>query len=189
MAATIARVPAAAVGPTGRVPWSYRLLQEWVAVKYPSAIPLYELRLGPTSAHVVGVHITPALEAMLRTENWYADAVLIIPGVTLIVEAKMQANPSAVGQVLFYSRLALQTPALEQYRNQPIQPVVLFAEEDDAVSNFARSFGVRVEIYSPAWIEDYLYRVQFRNRVTVPAGLPDGSPLRTINMRRQQPPP
>ena len=164
------RPPVAVPGKTGRRPWSTQLLREWASVKYPRARLLEQVRLGPTSAHVVGVKLSPALERMLAIENWYADAIIPLPHEVLIVEAKVYANPSAVGQVLFYQRQAFRTAGLQELMNLPFTPVVLFAEDDDDVTRFAQGLGCRVEIYTPAWIADYLTQVQFRRRSTLTPG-------------------
>jgi hypothetical protein len=147
-----------------RIPWSTMLLREWVSLRYPKALVMEQLRLGPTDRSLVNVQVTPELERMLRLANWYADAVVLAETEGLIIEAKMQPNPSAVGQALFYHRLYWQTPELAGYQQLPFASVVLFAEADQTVTDFARSLGVRVEIYTPQWIGHYLERVQFRGR-------------------------
>jgi len=137
-------------------------------MRFPG-VHLYEqVRLGPTSAKLIGVEVSPALERALRVENWYADGILQLPSEVLIIEAKVKATPGAIGQVKFYLRQAFRTPDLQPWMALPFVPVVLFAEDDSDVSNFARQEGCRVEIYTPQWIADYLTQVQFRNRVTAP---------------------
>ena len=153
-------------GSRSRVPASSMLLQEWVSAKFAGAQVFYELRLGPTAKTLLGIQVSPVFEAMLRVSNWYADAVVITPAEVLVVEAKVDPNPSAVGQVLFYRTLIYATPALQAYTTMPVAPVVLFAEDDSGVTPFARGLGVRVEIYTPAWIAQYLAQRQFRNRST-----------------------
>jgi len=165
-----ARSPVAIPGPTGRRPWSTELLREWASKKYPGQKLIEQMRLGPTSAKLVGVTVHPSLEAALRVENWYADVVIVLPHEVLCIEAKIKANPSAVGQALFYLRLMMSTPELQMYMQVPFVPVVLFAEDDQAVGNFARGMGCRVELYTPGWIADYLTQVQFRKRSTAPPG-------------------
>lgn len=123
-----------------------------------------QVRLGPTSATLSGVQVSPALERALRVENWYADGLILTPSEILCVEAKVKANPSAVGQVLFYLRLMMATPEVQPFMAIPFVPVVLFGEDDAAVRNFALGLGCRVEIYTPPWIADYLTQVQFRVR-------------------------
>lgn len=151
-------------GKRRRTPASTMLLHEWVSLRYPQALVFYQLRLGPTNRSLVNVEVTPALERMLRIANWYADAVILDHGEGLMVEAKVEPNPSAIGQALFYLRLYWSTPELAPYAQTPFRPVVLFAENDPAVTDFARSLGVSVEIYTPPWIATYLEQVQFRGR-------------------------
>jgi hypothetical protein len=140
------------------------LLREWSARMFPGEQLLEQMRLGPTRSHLVGVTVTPALEAALRVNNWYADGVLFLADKTLIVESKIKPNPSAVGQVLFYARLAIRTPVFQSRLGLPIQTAVLFAEADNDVSDFARALGVAVFTHTPMWIADYLQLVQFRAR-------------------------
>lgn len=144
------------------------LIQQWAAAKYPGYHLYEQVRLGPTSATLVNQVVSPALERMLRVQNWYADGVIALPNEVLCIESKMAATPGAVGQVLFYLREMSRTPDLQNLMHLPFVPVVLFAESDDDVNNFARQLGCRVEIYTPSWIGDFLNQVQFRNRVTAP---------------------
>jgi len=141
-------------------------MDEWLSRRYPGVRSLGRLRLGPTSATVNGVSLTPAEQAMLSVLNWYADAIVLSPFEQLIVECKVVAKPSAVGEVLFYRQLLYATPAIQALLPLTVQPVVLFGEDDPVVGSFARSLGVRVEIYTPQWLPDYLARVQFRGRGT-----------------------
>ena len=168
------RSPVGVPGPTGRRPWSTQLLREWAGVKYPNSHLAEQVRLGPTESKLVGVAVSPALEAALRVENWYADGIIVLPDEVLVIEAKIKANPSAVGQALFYLRLAMSTPSLTSQLGNQFTPVVLFAEDDAAVSSFARQLGCRVEVYTPAWIADYLTQVQFRARGTASPGASNG---------------
>jgi hypothetical protein len=149
-------------GKRRRIPASTMLLHEWASLRYPGALVFYQLRLGPTNRTLVNVTVTPELERMLRVANWYADAVILTESEGLMVEAKVEPNPSAIGQALFYLRLYWQTPELAGYSHLPFSPVVLFAENDPTVADFARSLGVRVEIYTPPWIADYLNRICYQ---------------------------
>ena len=156
--------PVAVPTRTGRRPWSTMLLREWAAAAYPGFQLFEQYRLGPTHASLVGVTVTPGLEEALRVMNWYADGVIYAPNETLLIEAKMKPNPSAVGQSLFYLRLLPSTPQHNAKPYAPIVPVVLFAESDPTVTMFAQSLGVRVVTYTPRWVEDYLNQVQLRAR-------------------------
>jgi hypothetical protein len=143
------------------------LLREFSARMFPGVQLLEQVRLGPTRSYLVGVTVSPALENALRVSNWYADGVLFLPDKTLIIESKIRPNPSAIGQVLFYGRLAIRTPIFQSHLAMPIQTAALFAEVDQDVSDFARAMGVAVFSYTPMWIADYLQLVQFRARSTL----------------------
>jgi hypothetical protein len=146
------------------------LLREWASVAYPGVQLLEQFRLGPTTSNLVGVVVTPALEAALRVNNWFADGVILAPHETAIVEAKVKPTPGAISQVQFYSRLIARTPQLQNRLALPIVPIVLFAENDPDVTSFAQTQGVRVAVYTPPWIQDYLQLVQFRYRAPGPSG-------------------
>jgi hypothetical protein len=144
------------------------LLREWAAMKYPAVNLFANIKLGPTQAHLVGVKVHPSFERALQVEMWYADGMIDLPSEVLIIESKMQASPQAVGQVKFYCRQVIRTPRFAPLLVKPIVPVVLFAEDDYDVTQFCRTEGVRVELYTPAWIEDYLSQVQFAQRGATP---------------------
>jgi len=143
------------------------LLDEWLSRRYPAVPSLGRIRLGPTSATVRGVTLPPNLASMLQVLNWYPDAIVIAPGEQLVIEAKVTAKPAAIGEVLFYQHLIYRTAALTPYIQTVFQPVVLFAEDDPDVAAFARGLGVRVEIYTPAWIVSYMQTVQYKPRTGV----------------------
>ena len=143
---------------------STRLLHEWAQMQPWESPPSYELRLGPTTQSVSGVQLTPAIEAMLRRANWYADLIGLVPHELLVVEAKVVANPAAIGQLEFYRTLISSTPALRSYLDRLIVPVLLVAVDDDAIHQWALSKGIRVAVYSPTWIENYLIQKHFRRR-------------------------
>jgi len=143
-----------------------QMLHEWVSLHGWQAQAIYELRLGPTPQTLVGVAVSPQLEAMLRVALWYADLVVPTANELLVVEAKVQPKPGAVGEALWYSTLVPTTPVLAAYAHLPVVPVVLFGESNDMLNTWARSLGVRVELYTPPWIAEYLSTRQFRNRST-----------------------
>jgi hypothetical protein len=105
---------------------------------------------------------------MLAVYNWYADAVIVLDDQVLCIEAKMRATPSAVSQVEFYLGQMIRTPAMQQYMNRPFVPLCLWAIDDPAVSAYARGRGVRVEVFTPSWIEEYMTASLYRTRATNP---------------------
>ena len=151
------------------------LLREWSAARYPGRVLLEQMRLGPTHGELNGVAVSPAMSRMLSVNNWYSDGVIILPDAVLAIEAKMKASPAAVSQLQFYIQQMMGTAELRPYLNRPFQGVLVWAVDDPAVSAFARGKGLRVEVFTPTWIETWLQLVPFRNRSSVPVKASEGS--------------
>ena len=138
------------------------LLSEWLALFRPDTIHLWNLRLGPTVQRVTGQPLTPAIEGMLRRFNLYADCVSIGPSVIEVCEAKVVAEPGAISQVETYVDLAPATPELKAYPGRAFVPLLLFATDSDIVRQKAIAAGINYNVYSPAWIQDYLASKYYR---------------------------
>jgi hypothetical protein len=143
-------------GARSRIQSSTRLLSEWLALYHTGDLVWYQLRLGPTAQTTPGVQLDPALERMMRRRNLYADAVVVTPTAIEVVEAKVVATPSALSQVRTYAGLVGATPELKPYGHRPIIPIVVFATDDPIVRQEAAALGVRVVVYTPTWIGEYL---------------------------------
>jgi len=161
--------PVSVPGPSGRRPWSTMLLREWADRTYPGVKILENFRLGPTTLKLSGVVVTPAIEAMLRVNKSFADAILMPASETIVVEAKVRPTPSAVSQVQFYAELLPTTPDMQGRLGLPIRCALLFAADDPSVTSFARRHNCAVYIYTPPWIADYLAGVQYRGQFKSPS--------------------
>lgn len=155
--------------PRRRIQASTRLLHEWSVMQPWDAPPMYELRLGPTPLVANSPTITPAIERMLRVFNRYADMVGITPTEIQVIEAKVVADPGAISQLQHYIDLVYTTPLLQTYGNRRVQGVLLFAVNDPIVQQRAVAAGLRVLIFTPAWVQDYLNLKYFRRQGPAPA--------------------
>jgi len=165
---------------------STELLSEWLALYHRDARVFHNLRLGPAPAVPRGFVPSPEIERMLKRRNRYADAVVVTPAELLVVEAKMDPSSAAIGQVLDYADLVTSSPELAPYASLQIVPVVLWPADDPIAHRRAAALGVRVEIYTPSWYEEWLregyWRMQStrqsRRAIARGAGTPspDGSP-------------
>ena len=124
--------------------------------------PIYELRLGPTPLVANAPTITPAMEQMLRRFNRYADMVGITPTEIQVIEAKVVAEPGAISQLQHYIDLVYTTPLLQTYGNRRVQGVLLWAVDDAIVHQRAVAAGIRVVIFTPDWVQEYLNLKYFR---------------------------
>jgi hypothetical protein len=157
-------------GTRRRTQASTRLLHEWSQSQPWDAPPIYELRLGPTPLSANAPVLTPEVEAMLRVFNRYADMIGITPREIQVIEAKMVAEPGAVSQLQHYIDLVHTTPLVRDWAPRSVQGVLLFAVNDPIVAQRANSVGIRVEIYTPAWTQDYLNLKYFRRQKIIPSG-------------------
>jgi hypothetical protein len=137
---------------------STRLLHEWAQTQQWDSGPWYELRLGPTPQVTTGGYVSPAFARMLSVFNRYADLVGIARGEIQVVEAKMQFDPGAISQVQHYVDLVLQTELVKQYAARVVSPVILVAIDDPIVHQRATAAGIRVEVFTPVWVNDWLAR-------------------------------
>lgn len=147
-----------------RTPASTRLLHEWSVMQPWVAPPSYELRLGPTPLTTPLSGLTAGMEALLRNSNRYADMVGITAKEIQVIEAKMIADPGAVSQVLHYRDLVYATPLLKEYSGRVVQPVLLWAVDDAIVHQTAVRQGIRVIVFTPSWVQEYLQRSFLRGR-------------------------
>lgn len=156
-------------GARRRVPASTKLLHEWITLTHPHDQVFYELKLGPTVGHVAGVELNPKLTAMLRVTNWYADATIVTPDEIQVVEAKVAPQAGAISQLEHYRDLVLETPMLHEFPNRAVAMVLLFGFGDSAIVPRAQNRGIRVEIFTPAWLHEYLITRNFHRRYFAPS--------------------
>jgi len=149
---------------------STRLLHEWSVMQPWDTPPIYELRLGPTPLSANADNITPNVEAMLRVFNRYADMIGITPTEIQVIECKMVAEPGSISQLQHYVDLVHYTPLIQQYSGRIVQPVLLFAVDDPIIHQKANAVGIRVEIFTPSWVNDYLNIKYFRRQRVISSG-------------------
>ncbi len=94
----------------------------------------------------------------------WADAVVILPDRIVLIEAKILPKPGVGEQLDLYERLIPETPELRQHAHKPIEKVLVCAIEDRLVTQLLRERGIRVVVYKPAWIDEYLDLVEARER-------------------------
>ncbi len=150
-----------------RIPASTRLLHEWSVLQPWIVPPEYELRLGPTPLVAASPNLTPGMVTMLRNSYRFADLVGITAREIQPVEAKMIPGPGDVSQVLHYRDLVYATPLLKQYSGRVVQPVLLWAVDDAIVHQTAVRQGIRVIVFTPAWVMEYLNTRFRRDRARV----------------------
>ena len=133
-----------------------RLTAEWMMEQYPQGGYTLNARLGPA---LDGLVESIGLDRALReSAPWRprVDALAVEPRVVVLVEAEIRQVRNAVGNLLVYRNLVPTTPELREHWGKPVEMVLLSPWTNSTIDAMARTAGVRVAIYNPPWIADYV---------------------------------
>ena len=116
------------------------MLNAWLWDKHRTDTQWRRVRLG--------VLPTKELARMYMTLLRWVDAIYLHDGVVYIVEAKLRAEPGALGQLDLYEKLFKQTPEFSDYSEWPIQKVLLTAVMDLNMAELCSEKDVEYELYT-----------------------------------------
>lgn len=137
-------------------PREQRLVSEFVAEFYEGYETRTHVHLGSTPPRLRGRFAKPEDERLVGVFRRWADALVFMPDRLVLIEGKILPQPGVLAQLSLYERLIPNTPELAEHKDKRIEKVLVCALEDPLISTLAREEGVRVVIYRPLWIEDYL---------------------------------
>ncbi len=131
-----------------RVDWERLLVYEYVKTYYNDVPHWFREEVGP---------LPPSEYPMLyaKTRRW-ADAIVHLPDETLLIEGKMKAEPSVIGQLLNYKNLLPQTPLFSKYREIPIAMQLVCAMIDKDTMELVEQAGIDVVMFKPSNYEEWL---------------------------------
>lgn len=116
------------------------MLNAWLWEKHRTDVQWRRVRLG--------VLPTKELARMYMTLLRWVDAIYLKDGVVYIVEAKLRAEPGALGQLDLYEKLFKETPEFSDYSLWPIQKVLLTAVMDLNMAELASEKDVEYELFT-----------------------------------------
>jgi hypothetical protein len=137
-----------------------RLIAEWMMQQYPRGGYTLNARLGPA---LDGLVESIGLErALQESAPWRprVDALAVEAGLVVLVEAEIRQVRNAVGNLLVYRNLVATTPELREHWGKPVEMVLLTPWTNSTIDAMARTAGVRMEVYNPPWIADYVAELQ-----------------------------
>ena len=137
-------------------PREQRLVSEFIARFYPDYPSRTHVHLGSIPPRLRGMFITDEDARLLGVHRRWADALVFLPDRIILIEGKILPQPGVVSQLLLYGELIPKTRDLGEDRQKPIEMVLVCALPDPVVSELARRQGIRVVIFRPEWIEEYL---------------------------------
>lgn len=116
------------------------MLNAWLWEKHRTDTQWRRVRLG--------VLPTKELARIYMTLLRWVDAIYLKAGVVYIVEAKLRADPGALGQLDLYEKLFRQTPEFDQYKTWPIQKVLLTSVMDLNMAELCSEKDVEYEMFT-----------------------------------------
>jgi hypothetical protein len=141
-----------------------RLLSEYLADRYKGQRIILQPRLGAIAPHLDGVELSAGELRSLGVWRRYPDAVVLMPGRAVIIEASLKPDPGKISLIELYARLFPLTPEFGEYASLPTEKLLVFGVHDHILEAMARDHGVRVEVYQPQWILDWLESLRPRDR-------------------------
>jgi len=125
-----------------RMDWERILALEYVDTFYREKPHWMREGIGPIPPGEEGKYYT-------KTRRW-ADAIVRDDDALIIIEAKMEAEPSVIGQILNYGRLLPQTPMFRKYTDLPIKLRVVTASTKDDVKEMVEHAGIEFVEFKPS---------------------------------------
>ena len=146
-----------------------RMVAEYVQRTYPQGLVFMRLRLGVMEPDVGPRTLSPEEMAMLGVFRRWADAVVVTQDELIVVEASIRSDSGDPSKLVLYGRLVPSTPELKAFLNRRLVLELVVAVEDPAVTALAREMGIRVRVYPPPWLPEYLAQLHRRERRPIQA--------------------
>jgi len=121
-------------------------LNRWLWEKHKTHVQWRRIRVGPLPSK--------AMARMYMSLLRWVDAIFLQEGMVHIVEAKIAPRAGAIGQLLLYKELFLQTPEFQAYKSWPIVLDFLCPEPDLQLAETCTKHGIRYIVWKPKDFDD-----------------------------------
>jgi hypothetical protein len=137
-------------------PRELRLCSEFLARFYPDNESQTHVHLGPSLTRVGGRFTSDEEAKLVGVFRRWADALVFLPDRVILIEAKILPQPGVISQLQLYAELIPKTPELSEHKDKWVERLLVCAIEDSLITELARREGIRVIIFRPVWIDDYM---------------------------------
>ncbi len=148
-----------------------RFLFEWVAANYPGRIWHHQFAVGKDPELAGVVLVDDAERRLARRLNRRVDMLIPPPPDLVVIEATMDKPVPSVSQLEGYLLLLRATPEYSDWRDAPITPILLTAQDDSVARVLAERAGVVYKWWTPPWIDEFYAIYPDRRRRTPHAGM------------------
>lgn len=142
-----------------------QLLAEWLTVSGYGDKSKTHVNVGAAMLQYNGEPLPPAKQRAFGVWNDWADARIALPGLVILVEAKIVNIGSAYGQLLDYMD---EYPASDDYKAfapARIKGLILCAFERTRTALLFTKYGIDTVLYTPTWAQGTLETKIFRGAI------------------------
>mgnify|MGYP001065412127 CR=1 FL=1 len=147
-------------------PWEIMMISEWVAKTFPDARWQTNVRLGKIQPRLPDGTYTEDEARGLGLWRRRVDAIVYLRDRLLLVEAILRADPGKISILKLYEMLVPQTPELVEFRDLPIQKVLLYCIEDPVLNVLAEKEGILPIQYVPSFFDRWFSKLAGRKKRT-----------------------
>ena len=129
-----------------------RWVSWYIKTYYPDEEVRLRCPLGPIPDALKELYGPAKAARVYRPSRPEVDAVVVLPGALLLIEAKIFKYMDGLAKLPVYKALALKTPELDVFRNRPILMHLLLPKAIPWVIAAAPEMGVEVKVLAPDWL-------------------------------------
>ena len=137
-----------------------RLLAEYLAQAYPQYPVIMHQPIGKVDEQLQRELGVAKANGLTRPTRYEVDAVAILPGALILIEAKVWHLLDGLAKLPLYASLVPYTPELQAYQHLPLVMELVLPWQNPNLEIMARAYNVRLVLYKPPWIEEVATRVQ-----------------------------
>ncbi len=129
-----------------------RWVSWYIKEKYPDAEVRLRCPLGPIPDALKELYGPAKAARVYRPSRPEVDALVILPGALLLIEAKIFKYMDGLAKLPVYGALVRKTPELEIFSNRPVIMHLLIPKAIPWVMAAAPDLGVEVYTAAPDWL-------------------------------------
>jgi len=124
----------------------------YIKEHYPDDEVRLRCPLGPIPAELSEIYGPAKAARVYRPSRPEVDALVILPGALLIIEAKIFKYMDGLAKLPVYKALVPKSPELMIFKNRPVIMHLLIPAEIPWVKAAAPEMGVEVYTWAPEWV-------------------------------------
>jgi hypothetical protein len=130
------------------------MVSEYLATTYAKYSCINKQPLGQVSEELMAREGYKRAIGLARPYRPEVDAVVILPGALVLIEAKVWNVVNGLAKLPMYKSLVPHTPELKQYWHLPVLMELVVGWTYPNLEIMARDADVRLRVYCPPWLEE-----------------------------------